>query len=155
MATPGHTPGSSSYLVGRRHLLTGDTIFVKSVGRPDLGGHVVEWGRALFHTLRDRLATVPGDTVVLPAHFAGPDEIGPDGVVAGALGDLRHAVPELQIASEEAFVAAMRAALRPPPIAYAEIIGANLGLTPVDSEKAAEWELGKNQCAASAMPAAS
>ncbi len=101
MTTPGHTPGSSSYLVGRQHLLTGDTIFVKSVGRPDLGGHVTEWGRALFHTLRERLATLPDDTVVLPAHFAGHEEIGPDGVVAGRLGDLRRAMPELRIGDEE------------------------------------------------------
>jgi glyoxylase-like metal-dependent hydrolase (beta-lactamase superfamily II)/rhodanese-related sulfurtransferase len=155
MATPGHTPGSTSYLVGRRHLLTGDTMFVKSVGRPDLGGHVVEWGQALFHTLHERLATLPEDTVVLPAHFAGADEIGPDGVVAGRLGLLRRAVPELQIATEEAFVAAMRIALKPPPAAYAEIVRANLGLATVDPDKATEWELGKNQCAANPMPAVS
>jgi len=155
MATPGHTPGSTSYLVGRRHLLTGDTMFVKSVGRPDLGGHVVEWGRALFHTLQERLATLPEDTVVLPAHSAGPGEIGPDGVVAGRLGLLRRAVPELRIATEDAFVASMRAVLKPPPAAYAEIIRANLGLAVVDPDKATEWELGKNQCAASAMPVVS
>jgi glyoxylase-like metal-dependent hydrolase (beta-lactamase superfamily II)/rhodanese-related sulfurtransferase len=155
MATPGHTPGSTSYLVGHRHLLTGDTMFVTSVGRPDLGGHVVEWGRALFHTLQERLATLPEDTVVLPAHFAGADEIGPDGVVAGRLGLLRRAVPELRITTEEAFVAAMRAALTPPPAAYAEIVRANLGLAAVDLDKAREWELGKNQCAASAPPAVS
>jgi len=155
MATPGHTPGSCSYLVGRRHLLTGDTLFVKSVGRPDLGGHVVEWGRALFHTLRERLAQLPEDTVVLPAHFAGPDEIGPDSVVAAPLAVLRRGVPELQIADEEAFVAAMRAALKPAPAAYAEIIRANLGLVTVEPDKATEWELGKNQCAARTMPAVS
>jgi len=155
MATPGHTPGSSSYLVGRRHLLTGDTLFVKSVGRPDLGGHVVEWGRALFRTLRERLAKLPEDTVVLPAHYAGPDEIGPDAVVAAPLAVLRRTVPELQIADEEVFVAAMRAALKPPPAAYAEIIRANLGLVAVEGDKATEWELGKNQCAARTMPAVS
>jgi glyoxylase-like metal-dependent hydrolase (beta-lactamase superfamily II)/rhodanese-related sulfurtransferase len=155
VATPGHTPGSTSYLVGRRHLLTGDTMFVKSVGRPDLGGHVVEWGRALFHTLQQRLDTLPEDTVILPAHYAGPDEIGQDGVVAGRLGLLRRAVPELQIATEDAFVAAMRAALKPPPAAYAEIIRANLGLAAVDPDKVTEWELGKNQCAASVRPAVS
>ena len=155
METPGHTPGSCSYLVGCRHLLTGDTLFVKSVGRPDLGGHVVEWGRALFHTLRERLVSLPEDTVVLPAHFAGPDEIGPDAVVAAPLAVLRRVVPELQIADEEVFVAAMRAALKPPPEAYAEIIRANLGLVAVEPDKATEWELGKNQCAARTMPAVS
>jgi glyoxylase-like metal-dependent hydrolase (beta-lactamase superfamily II)/rhodanese-related sulfurtransferase len=155
MATPGHTPGSSSYLVGRRHLLTGDTLFVKSVGRPDLGGHVAEWGQALFRTLRERLATVPDDTVILPAHCAGADEIGVDGVVAASLGTLRRTVPELQISEEGEFVAAMRRALKPPPAAYGEIIRVNLGLATADSDKATEWELGKNQCAASATPSVS
>lgn len=155
VASPGHTPGSTSYLVGRRHLLTGDTLFVRSVGRPDLGGHVVEWGRALYRTLKQRLSALPDDTVVLPAHFAGVDEIGPDAVVAARLGDLRRTVPELQIGNEDDFVAAMRAALRPPPPEYAEIIRANLGLTVIDPLKGREWELGKNQCAASAMPSIS
>jgi len=64
-------------------------------------------------------------------------------------------VPELRITTEEAFVAAMRAALTPPPAAYAEIVRANLGLAAVDPDTATEWELGRNQCAASALPAVS
>jgi glyoxylase-like metal-dependent hydrolase (beta-lactamase superfamily II)/rhodanese-related sulfurtransferase len=151
LATPGHTPGSTSYLVGDRYLLAGDTLFVSSVGRPDLGGHVVEWGKALFHTLHGTIAALPDETLVLPAHYAGVAEIGPDGVVAGRLGALRHRVPELSIPSPDAFVEAVRAAITKPPDSYAEIIRVNLGHAAPAEEKITEWELGKNQCAVSAV----
>ena len=36
--TPGHTPGSTCYRVDGKYLITGDTVFIKSIGRPDLGG---------------------------------------------------------------------------------------------------------------------
>lgn len=150
IATPGHTPGSTSYLVDGRWLLSGDTIFINGIGRPDLGGHVEAWGRALFGTLhRGVLSTLSDDIVVLPAHFASSEELDRDGAVQRRLGDIRAASPELGLRTETAFVEAMRRAVKPPPEVYAQIIAANLSPASVPEEKATEWELGKNQCAAS------
>ena len=146
--TPGHTPGSTSYLASGKYLFSGDTLFIKSVGRPDLGGQVVPWGKSLFHTLKKRIASLSDDTVVLPAHYADLSEIGSDGVVSGRLGDLRASVPELRIETEEEFVEAMRRGVSEPPAAYADIIRVNLGALEASPEKIAEWELGKNECAA-------
>jgi glyoxylase-like metal-dependent hydrolase (beta-lactamase superfamily II) len=61
--TPGHTPGSQCLLVDGR-LVTGDTLFLDGCGRTDLPGSDVE---AMYDSLQ-RLATLPGGTVVFPGH---------------------------------------------------------------------------------------
>lgn len=146
LSAPGHTPGSTALLVGDALLLTGDTLFVGSVGRPDLAGKTAEWGRELYATLHRRLAGVPDDARVLPAHTAGPREVAADGVVGARLGDLRAANPALR-ADEPAFLAMTAAGERPAPAAYAVIRTLNLGLRAVGEEERVTMELGKNECA--------
>jgi glyoxylase-like metal-dependent hydrolase (beta-lactamase superfamily II) len=137
------------YLVADRYLLSGDTLFTTSVGRPDLGGHVVEWSRDLFRTLRERIVLLADSTLVLPAHYGYVAEIGRAGVVAATLGELRRVLPELQIAELALFVDAMKRVVRTAPPEYTEVVNVNLGKIQADPDRLVEWELGKNQCAAS------
>lgn len=146
--TPGHTPGSVSLILGDRYLFSGDTLFIESVGRPDLGGKVDEWARDLYRTLFRRLNRLPNGTMVLPAHFSSPTEIRPDGIVAGSMGDLRAKNPVLHVDNEDAFVAFIKQSVSPQPELYNEIRKINLALLRVDEGRALELELGKNQCAA-------
>ena len=147
--TPGHTPGSTSLIVDGRYLLSGDTLFVGSVGRPDLGDEVDAWAHELYWTLVTKIRGLPDDTLVLPAHYASDAEVRDDGIVAGTLGHLRATNPALSLADERAFIAFIRAHLRPQPEAYGTIRRINLMLQDVDDDTRTELELGKNQCAAS------
>ena len=76
--TPGHTPESMSLVVTdlRRgtdpwFVLTGDTLFVGAVGRPDLPGRSRENAGELYDSIHKKLLTLPDDLEIYPAHFAG------------------------------------------------------------------------------------
>ncbi len=76
--TPGHTPESVCLVVTdlRRgpepwFVLTGDTLFVGAVGRPDLPGRLEESAGELFDSIHRKLLVLPGELEVYPAHFAG------------------------------------------------------------------------------------
>ena len=67
--TPGHTPGSQCFLVDGR-LVSGDTLFLEGCGRTDLPGGDAE---ALYHSVHDRLAKIPDDTLLYPGHLYSPE----------------------------------------------------------------------------------
>ncbi|MCS7066336.1 MAG: MBL fold metallo-hydrolase, partial [Fimbriimonadales bacterium] len=85
---PGHTLGNMAFLVNDRYLFTGDSIFIRSVARPDLGGRGEEWAPLHYDSLYNKLLTLPDETIVLPAHFAKPDEGQPDGSFWDTLGNI-------------------------------------------------------------------
>jgi glyoxylase-like metal-dependent hydrolase (beta-lactamase superfamily II) len=146
--TPGHTPGSAALLVNERLLLSGDTLFVDGVGRPDLGGHAAEWARDLYRTLHQRLAGLPDGVAVLPAHAASLQGLRPGGVIGGRLGTVRRDNAVLGL-DEAAFVDRARAAAGSAPAEYVRIRRINLGREAAAEAELVELELGKNQCALS------
>jgi len=80
--TPGHTLESTCYLIideqGTEHgIITGDTLFIGDVGRPDLAQHVIadltqdKLARMLFHSLREKIMPLSDDLIIYPNHGAG------------------------------------------------------------------------------------
>ena len=119
LATPGHTPESICVLVWEHPddpaphgVLTGDTLFVGDVGRPDLLASVgvdlsaAALARRLYRSLRDKLLVLPDATRVYPAHGAGSacgKALSTD--TTSTIGEQRRANYALQDMGEDAFVA--------------------------------------------------
>ncbi len=126
--TPGHTMESTTYLLidenGKEHgIITGDTLFIGDVGRPDLAQHVIadltqeKLAAHLFDSLRNRIMPLNDDLIVYPNHGAGSacgknmskettDTLGNQKKVNYALN------PKL---SKEAFIKVLLEGLMPPP----------------------------------------
>lgn len=147
--TPGHTPGSLSFFVNQKYLLSGDTIFVGGLGRPDLGGKAREWAEDLYDTVFGKVAALADDVIVLPSHYATFTELNEQGIVAATLGDIRRQNEIMHLSDRSRFIEAVvesDSALKPPN--FLDILAINRGDFQVDQEKADELEMGPNRCAA-------
>lgn len=151
MHLPGHTPGTTALLVGRRLLLVGDTVFVRGLGRPDLTGRAEELAQSLFHSVHERLRPLPPDTVIAPAHWSHPDEVGADGLVTTTVADV-FAATLLSEQAMDRFVAEIVTSLPTAPETYETIRAVNAGrrLAPEEIEV---LDVGRNQCAAATTTA--
>ncbi len=131
--TPGHTPESVCYLVIdlRRgpepwFLLSGDTLFVGAVGRPDLPGHARENAGQIYDSLRASLLDLPDDLEIYPAHFSGSAcGVGMSGKPSSTLGYEKRWNPLLRI-DRAAFVEAL-IEVPPKPAQMAAIVAFNQG----------------------------
>ncbi len=144
--SPGHTPGSTSFLLDRALLFTGDIIMKESIGRPDLGGMSDQWAGDLYETLFTRFARVGDDLIVLPAHSTGIREQDAGGVVKLTMGLARQGSDLYRLHDRSAFLDRVRASLPENPARYAEIRKVNLGAVNPDEAKRKELEIGKNLC---------
>ncbi|HET9602415.1 MAG TPA: MBL fold metallo-hydrolase [Acidimicrobiales bacterium] len=135
--TPGHTPESISIVVWEHSddvepwgVLTGDTMFIGDVGRPDLlsstGWTADDLARRLFRSLHDRLLSLPDATRVYPAHGAG-SACGKamSDAVTSTIGEQRQTNYALQPMSEDAFVQAVTEGQSVAPLYFAFAADAN------------------------------
>lgn len=145
--SPGHTIGSTSFIIDDQFLLTGDILFIDSIGRPDLAGLAEDWVGDLRETLYSRYRELAEDLVVLPAHFMIIEELNENGTVARRLGDLFKENHGLNIDDEEEFRRTVTDNLPPQPNAYEQIRQVNMGKIDPDNDEQTEMEIGPNRCA--------
>src|SRR6059036_3058450 len=140
--TPGHTPDSICLLVTDLErgaepwfVLTGDTLFVGSVGRPDLGG--ASAAEDLWQTLRRVLEPLPDGVEVYPAHGAGSACGGGamSAKAASTIGFERRFNPAFRVDDKARFVDFIMQGMPPKPAAFETIVAKNRGVLPLTAAK--------------------
>lgn len=131
--TPGHTADSICLLVSdlRRgetpwFVVTGDTLFVGAVGRPDLAGSEREMAAQLHDTLHDKLLKLPNEIEIFPAHQAGSAcGAGISGKPSSTIGFEKRWNPALAMSRNE-FIASLTSDIPPRPADMERIVAANI-----------------------------
>jgi glyoxylase-like metal-dependent hydrolase (beta-lactamase superfamily II)/rhodanese-related sulfurtransferase len=147
LATPGHTPESITLAVyehgsdaAPHSILTGDTLFLGDVGRPDLLGAAgrtsEEMARDLYRSLHTKLMPLPDDVLVYPGHGAGSacgKALSTDTV--STLGEQRRTNYALVPMSEDDFVGVVTDGLSAPPAYFVDEVAVNkAGHLPFDPD---------------------
>jgi len=134
--TPGHRPEHTAYALidtdrGEEPwaLLTGDSLFVGDVARPDLAVDKNDGARGIYESLHERLLTFAPETEVWPGHLGGSLCGGPgmDMKVSSTIGFERRHSPLLAGGDETAFVEQLLAGLGPQPPNFEAIVALNRG----------------------------
>ena len=145
--TPGHTPGSLSYVVDEKYVFTGDILFVESIGRPDLRDNAEEFTEQLYNTLHEKLLLLSDETVVFPTHH-GDNAEATNGAFYTTIKEAKK-LPWLDISKQD-FIKKVVAITRPRPINYRKIIALNKGELELVHSKIPDLEIGPNRCAVDA-----
>lgn len=148
--TPGHTGESACLLAEEEILFTGDTIFVDSLGRPDLekGNEGAEEGaNLLYQSLHEKILTLPENIKILPGHHGKP--ISFDGrAIDSHLKDLKSNLSLLKVEQKQ-FVGRILSGLSKKPPNFGIIIAINEGKQRLGFINPLDLEAGPNRCAAS------
>jgi hydroxyacylglutathione hydrolase len=110
-------------------VLTGDTLFVNDVARPDLAVEKSEGARGIFRSLRAQLLTLPDHVEIWPGHLGGSMCGGPemDMKISSTIGFEKAHSAKLAIDDEDGFVKAALAGLGPQPPNFHAIVDLNRG----------------------------
>ncbi|MDO9221331.1 MAG: MBL fold metallo-hydrolase [Thiobacillus sp.] len=132
--TPGHTPDSICLLVTDKRrtetpwfVLTGDTLFVGSAGRPDLAGQEAEMAGLIYDSVHQKLLTLPAEVELYPGHTSGSAcGAGMSGKPTSTIGYEKRWNPMLAL-DRAGFVAALTETIPPRPAEMDRMVQANLG----------------------------
>jgi hydroxyacylglutathione hydrolase len=125
--TPGHRPEHCAFVVDKRMVLTGDSLFVGDAARPDLAIEAHEGAEGLFHSLQ-RLTELPESYEVYPGHVAGSlcgVEMSPER--SSTIGNERRANAALAFTDAQEFVDARASVTAPRPPTTARVVTLNKG----------------------------
>ncbi|MBB5326402.1 glyoxylase-like metal-dependent hydrolase (beta-lactamase superfamily II) [Anoxybacillus tepidamans] len=145
--TPGHTIASTCLLLDNKYLLSGDTLFVNGVGRPDLKGRAREMSEILFKTVTNILNSLKDDLIILPGHFSHPSEINEQGFIGASFANVKKQTELLSIQDKEEFISAILERLGETPPNFERIIQINQGKYEAVPSEQSELEIGPNLCA--------
>jgi hydroxyacylglutathione hydrolase len=133
--TPGHRPEHTAFALtveGSAQpwvVLTGDSLFVGDIARPDLAVDKAEGAHGIFQSLHEKLLSLPDTTEVWPGHLGGSMCGGPgmDLKASSTIGYERANQPMLQVKDEDEFVRRSVDALGPQPPNFENIVAINRG----------------------------
>ena len=147
IAAPGHTSGAFAFRVDDA-LLTGDSLFLDGVPRPDLEAGADGAGD-LANTLHDTLTgrfDTDADLLVAPGHHGPSERLPADSPYTARLGDLPERLSAFSM-ERDTFVERVLDGMGPRPANHERIVAINRGRENTDDETAFELELGPNNCA--------
>jgi hydroxyacylglutathione hydrolase len=145
MHTPGHRPEHTAFALIHSErsnepwaVLTGDSLFVGDIARPDLAVDKTEGARGIFHSLNDRLLSLPETCELWPGHLGGSMCGGPgmDLKTSSTIGFERANQPMLRLRDEEEFVRRAVDSLGPQPPNFENIVALNRGPLVMDTVNA-------------------
>lgn len=133
------------YQLGHSAVFTGDTVFLESVGRPDLADQDEAFAHSLYRSVHERVLPLNDDIMVFPAHYGAVVAVKAHEFVARRLGDLKVTLPALALGESE-FVAWAVANVKDRPPNYQHIVLINAGRESAGVDSA-QLEMGPNRCA--------